>query len=79
MVVNGGNARLHVFDEDGELDESPRTWSGSRTQIDAEPLSIGVGQGFDMAHHARMDDEVYHQRWMSETGFSLLKEGDGGN
>ena len=24
-----------------------------------------------------MDDDGYHQRWMSETGFSLLKEGDG--
>jgi IS5 family transposase len=29
------------------------------------------------AHNARMDDEIYHQRWMSETGFSLLKEDDG--
>ena len=30
------------------------------------------------AHNARMAEEVYHQRWMSETGFSLLKEDDGG-
>lgn len=29
------------------------------------------------AHNARMDDAVYHQRWMSETGFSLLKDDDG--
>ena len=24
-----------------------------------------------------MDADDYHQRWMSETGFSLLKEDDG--
>jgi hypothetical protein len=24
-----------------------------------------------------MDAAVYHQRWMSETGFSLLKQDDG--
>ena len=24
-----------------------------------------------------MDDDAYHQRWMSETGFSLLKDDDG--
>ena len=29
------------------------------------------------AHNARMDAVVYHQRWMSETGFSLLKQDDG--
>jgi hypothetical protein len=29
------------------------------------------------AHNARMDSDAYHQRWMSETGFSLLKEDDG--
>ena len=27
--------------------------------------------------NARMDAAVYHQRWMSETGFSLLKQDDG--
>ena len=26
------------------------------------------------AHNARMDADAYHQRWMSETGFSLLKD-----
>ena len=29
------------------------------------------------AHNARMDADAYHQRWMSETGFSQLKEDDG--
>ena len=29
------------------------------------------------AHNARIDDDLYHQRWMSETGFSLLKQDDG--
>ena len=26
------------------------------------------------AHNARMDADAYHQRWMSETGFSLLED-----
>ena len=26
------------------------------------------------AHNARMDADAYHQRWMSETGFSLLRD-----
>ena len=29
------------------------------------------------AHNARMDADAYNQRWMSETGFSLLKVDDG--
>ena len=29
------------------------------------------------AHNARMDADAYNQRWMSETGFSQLKEDDG--
>jgi IS5 family transposase len=29
------------------------------------------------AHNARMDADDYNQRWMSETGFSQLKEDDG--
>jgi len=33
--------------------------------------------GLKKAHNARIDDDLYHQRWMSETGFSLLKTDDG--
>jgi IS5 family transposase len=33
--------------------------------------------GLKKAHNARMDTDLYHQRWLSETGFSLLKEDDG--
>jgi IS5 family transposase len=29
------------------------------------------------AHNARMDADDYNQRWMSETGFSQLKEDAG--
>lgn len=29
------------------------------------------------AHNARIDDDLYHQRTMSETVVSLLKDGDG--
>ena len=31
------------------------------------------------AHNARIDDDLYHQRTMSETVFSLLKADDGTN
>jgi len=30
--------------------------------------------GLKKAHNARLDDDVYHQRTMSETAFSLLKD-----
>ena len=33
--------------------------------------------GLKKAHNARIDDDLYHQRWMSETGFSVLKQDDG--
>jgi IS5 family transposase len=33
--------------------------------------------GLKKAHNARIDDDLYNQRWMSETNFSLLKQDDG--
>ncbi|MFH5801984.1 family 16 glycoside hydrolase [Haladaptatus sp. CMAA 1911] len=82
MVVDGGDARLHVFDQDGELDASPQTWTGgSRTQSDAEPLNIGVGQGYDMA--GRVDDVWAYSRALSEPEVEQLYtqslEGDNDN
>jgi glucose/arabinose dehydrogenase len=66
MVVDGGDARVHVFDEDGELDASPQTWTGgSRTQSDAAPMTLGVGQGYDM--EGRVDEMWAHSRALSES------------
>ena len=82
MVVEGGDARLHVFDQDGELDASPQTWTGgSRTQSDSEPLNLAVGQGYDMA--GRVDEVWAYSRALSESEVGQLyarsTEGDGGD
>jgi len=73
MVVDGGDARVHVFDQDGELDASPQAWTGgSRSQSDAEPLIIGGGQGYDMA--GRVDDVWAYSRALSEDEVAQLYE-----
>jgi len=80
MAVDGADARLHVFDEDGEIDASPRSWSGPRAQTDEAPLVLGAGQGYDMA--GRIDDVWAYSRALSpdEVGdlHSLSLEGGGG-
>jgi len=81
LVVNGVDTRLHVFDQDGELDASPQAWTGgSRSQTDAEPLVLGAGQGYDMA--GRIDDVWAYSRALSEDEVgqlhSLSLEGDDG-
>ena len=57
------------------------SWSDLREECHAEstrPLIKHKEQTpLKEAHNARMDATVYHQRWMSETGFSLLKQDDG--
>ena len=80
-VVTGGDIRLHVFDQDGELDSSPQTWTGgSRTQSDAAPLIVGSGDGRDTA--GRFDEVWAYSRALSEGQVGQLYtrslEGDGG-
>ncbi len=71
MVVEGEDARLHVFGQDGELDASPQTWTGgSRTQSESEPMILGVGQGYDMA--GRVDDVWAYSRALSENEVGQL-------
>ena len=57
------------------------SWSDLREECCAEstrPLIKHKEQTpLQEAHNARMDAAVYHQRWMSKTGFSLLKQDDG--
>lgn len=81
MVVEGGDARHHVFDQNGELDVSPQIWTGgSRTQSENEPIILGVGQGYDMA--GRVDDVWAYSRALSENEVGQLHtqslEGDDG-
>ena len=71
MVVEGGDARLHVFDRDGELDASPQVWtSGLRTRSDAEPLFVALGDGRDTA--GRFDDVWAYSRSLAESEVSRL-------
>ncbi|WP_225335354.1 family 16 glycoside hydrolase [Halomicrobium urmianum] len=71
VVVEGGTSRLHVFDQEGELDASPQVWTGgSRSQAESAPLCIGVGQGYDMA--GRVDDVWAHSRALSADKVSEL-------
>ncbi|WP_380679341.1 ThuA domain-containing protein [Salinigranum sp. GCM10025319] len=63
-VATGGDVRLHVFDEDGELDASPQMWTGgSRTQSDSAPLIVGSGDGRDTA--GRFDEVWAYSRALS--------------
>ncbi|WP_225335359.1 ThuA domain-containing protein [Halomicrobium urmianum] len=69
-VVDGDDARLHVFDESGELDASPQSWPGTRAQSDAENLILGVGDGRDVA--GRIDDVWAYSRALSESEVAQL-------
>ncbi len=71
MVVNGGDTKIHVFDQENELNSSPQTWTGgSRSRSESEPMSIGVGQGFDMA--GRVDELWAYSRALPESEVDQL-------
>ena len=81
-----GHIRLQVFRRNAEdlrilTADANYSWSDLREECRAEstrPLIKHKEQtSLKEAHNARMDVAVYHQRWMNETGFSLLKQDDG--
>jgi IS5 family transposase len=81
-----GHIGLQVFRRNAEdlrilTADANYSWSDLREECRAEstrPLIKHKEQTpLKEAHNARMDAAVYHQRWMSETGFSLLKQDDG--
>jgi IS5 family transposase len=44
------------------------------------PISIGFSTSisrYDHAHNARLDEELYNMRWMTETCFSVVKRSHG--
>jgi IS5 family transposase len=57
------------------------SWSDLREECRSESTRPLVKHREQMplqeAHNTRMDVDDYNQRWMSETGFSQLKEDDG--
>jgi len=76
-VVDGDDARLHVFDSDGELDGSPATGNNGRSQSEAEPLLLMAG---DQAETTGRTDEVRaYSRALSETEVVELYSGSGGS
>jgi IS5 family transposase len=67
---------LHTFAADKNY-----SWSDLREECRSRSTRPAIKHkehnALKKAHNARIDDDVYHQRWMSETGFALLKQDDG--
>ena len=74
-VVDGDDARIHVFDGSGELDGSPTTGSGGRSQSDGEPLILMAADGSDTV--GRMDEVRAYSRALSEQEVLELYGGSG--
>jgi len=81
-----GHIGMQVFRRNAEdlqilTADSNYSWSDLRDECRAKStrplIKHKEHNGLKKAHNARMDEDLYHQRWMSETGFSLLKQDDG--
>ncbi len=81
-----GHIGMQVFRRNAEdlqilTADSNYSWSDLRDECRAtstrQLIKHKEHNGLKKAHNARMDEELYYQRWMSETGFSLLKQDDG--
>jgi len=72
-VIDGGDYRIHAFDEDGELDASPVTGSGTYGQSDTAALIMMTGDGRDTA--GRMDEVRAYSRALSADEVSRLYQG----
>jgi len=75
-VVDGDEARLHVFDENGQVDGSPGVGTAPRTQSDGEPLILMAADGSDTV--GRMDEVRAYSRALSEQEVLELYAGSGG-
>lgn len=78
-----GHVGLQVYRRNAEdlqafLADANYSWSDLREECRAGPTRPVIKHkehnGLKKAHNARLDDDVYHQRTMSETAFSLLKD-----
>jgi arylsulfatase A-like enzyme len=70
VVGDGGTARLHVFDETGELDPSPVTMDDTRDRTDGDRLHLMAGDGGDV--DGRMDEVYAYSRALSEDQIAEL-------
>lgn len=73
--------RRNVEDLQALLADKGYSWGELREECQEESTRPVIKHkehnGLKKAHNARIDDDVYHQRWMCETGFSMLKLDDG--
>jgi len=81
-----GHIGMQVFRRNAEdlhvlLADKGYSWSDLREECREEStrplIKHKEHNGLKKAHNARIDDDLYHQRWMCETNFSLLKVDDG--
>jgi len=81
-----GHIGLQVFRRNAEdlqafLGDKNYSWGDLRAACRADTTRPVIKHkehnGLKKAHNARIDDDMYHQRWMSETAFSMLKADDG--
>jgi IS5 family transposase len=81
-----GHIGLQVFRRNAEdlqefLGDKNYSWSELREECRAESTRPVIKHkehnGLKQAHNARIDDDLYHQRWMCETVFALLKANGG--
>ena len=78
-----GHIGMQVFRRNAEdlrvlAADANYSWSGPRKKCRGESARPLIKHKehtpLKQAHNERMDADAYHQRWMSETGFSLLKD-----
>jgi hypothetical protein len=79
LVRDGGEYRLHVFDETGELDSSPETVASDSAPptTDSEPLIMMSGD--DSETVGRMDEVYAYSRALSEGEVMNLYDNAGGS
>jgi hypothetical protein len=83
-VIEGGEATIYSFDENGQLDDSPGTGNGSRTQSEMASLIMMAGDGRDTP--GRMDEVWAYSRALAPSeverlysqSFQGYSGGDGG-
>jgi IS5 family transposase len=81
-----GHIRMQIFQRNVEdlhtfAADKNYSWSELRKEYRSRSTRPAIKHkehnALKKVHGARIDDDVYHQRWMGEKGFALLKQDDG--
>jgi hypothetical protein len=75
-VVDGDTIRLHVFDTNGELSDSPQTYTLPRGRTPADPLDLMAGDGKDI--EGRLDEVRAFSGPLSPSEVTDLYDRNGG-